>query len=113
MLPNMKTYHLSIALLLGAALFAQAPAAGTAKTAPPVAAKTVKHKGGPTQNATAADIADAKSKGMVWVNTSTRVYHKDGEFFGATKQGKFMTEADAQKAGFHAAKQPKQPAFKK
>jgi hypothetical protein len=52
------------------------------------------------------DIADAKTKGMVWVNTSTKVYHKDGEFYGKTKQGKFMTESDAQKAGCRAAKEP-------
>lgn len=50
------------------------------------------------------DIADAKAKGMVWVNTGTKVYHKDGEFYGKTKQGKFMAEADAQKAGYRAAK---------
>lgn len=55
---------------------------------------------------TAAEIADAKAKGMVWVNTGTKVYHKEGQFYGTTKQGKFMTEADAQKAGFRAAKEP-------
>jgi hypothetical protein len=33
------------------------------------------------------------------------VYHKDGEFYGKTKHGRFMSEADAQKAGYTAAKQ--------
>ncbi|MBY0508311.1 MAG: hypothetical protein K2X03_30645 [Bryobacteraceae bacterium] len=61
-------------------------------------------KGGPTVNASAADIAAAKAKGLVWVNTGTGVYHKDGELFGATKQGKFMTEAEAQAAKYRAAK---------
>jgi hypothetical protein len=51
------------------------------------------------------DIADAKAKGLVWVNTSSKVYHKDGQFYGKTKQGQFMTEADAQKAGNRAAKE--------
>ncbi len=48
------------------------------------------------------DIADAKTKRLVWVNVNTKVYHKDGQFYGKTKQGKFMTEAEAQKAGFRA-----------
>jgi DNA uptake protein ComE-like DNA-binding protein len=44
-------------------------------------------------------------KGMVWVNTSTGVYHRDGDrWYGKTKKGKFMSEADAQKAGFRPAK---------
>lgn len=51
-------------------------------------------------------------KGMVWVNTSTKVYHKEGDrYYGKTKQGKFMTEEDAIKAGYRAAKEP--PAKKK
>jgi hypothetical protein len=41
---------------------------------------------------------------MVWVNTSTKVYHKSGsKYYGNTKQGKWMAEADAQKAGYKAA----------
>ncbi len=52
------------------------------------------------------EIADAKTKGMVWANTNSKVYHVDGEFYGHTKQGKFMTKDEAEKAGFHAAKEP-------
>jgi competence protein ComEA len=44
-------------------------------------------------------------KGMVWVNTSTGVYHREGDrWYGKTKKGKFMSEGDAQKAGFRPAK---------
>ena len=55
---------------------------------------------------TAQDITDAKAKGMVWVNTSTKVYHKDGSQYGTTKKGKFMTEDEAKAAGYKAAKTP-------
>jgi hypothetical protein len=42
---------------------------------------------------------------MVWVNTDSGVFHKEGSrWYGKTKQGKFMTEADALKAGYQAAK---------
>jgi hypothetical protein len=44
-------------------------------------------------------------KRMVWVNLNIRVYHKEGErWYGKSKKGKFMSESDAQKAGFRAAK---------
>jgi hypothetical protein len=43
--------------------------------------------------------------GQVWVNTESHVYHKAGSrFYGKTKQGKYMSEADAIKEGDHAAK---------
>ncbi len=45
--------------------------------------------------------------GMVWVNTSTKVFHREGDrYYGATKQGKWMTEEDALKAGYHESKSP-------
>jgi DNA uptake protein ComE-like DNA-binding protein len=44
-------------------------------------------------------------KGMVWVNTETKIYHKEGSrWYGKTKEGKWMTEADAVKDGNTAAK---------
>jgi hypothetical protein len=49
-------------------------------------------------------IAGAKARGEVWVNTDTGVYHKGGKWYGATKQGQFMTEQEALKAGYRPAK---------
>ena len=43
--------------------------------------------------------------GMVWVNTESKIYHKEGSrFYGRTKKGQYMTEADAAKAGYKPAK---------
>lgn len=51
-----------------------------------------------------SEITDAKAKGMVWANKNTKVYHKDDAQYGKTKNGEFMSEADAQKAGYRMAK---------
>jgi hypothetical protein len=43
--------------------------------------------------------------GLVWVNTDSHVYHKEGSrFYGTTKKGKYMSEADAIKEGDKAAR---------
>ena len=43
--------------------------------------------------------------GMVWVNLESKVYHYEGDrWYGTTKSGKYMPEADAMKAGYRAAK---------
>ena len=66
-----------------------------------------KMKAAATPAPTDAEIADAKAKGMVWANLNTKVYHKsDNAMYGHTKHGQFMTEADAQKAGYKAAQEP-------
>lgn len=53
------------------------------------------------------EISEARSQGKVWVNTSSKVYHKNDQYYGKTKHGKFMTEDEARKAGYKQAKEPK------
>ncbi len=49
--------------------------------------------------------AAAPEKGMVWINLESKVYHKEGSrWYGKTKQGKYMTEEEAIKDGYRAAK---------
>lgn len=52
-----------------------------------------------------ATPAPGGGHGMVWVNTESHVYHKEGSrFYGKTKQGKYVSEADAMKEGDRASK---------
>ena len=57
-----------------------------------------------TGSAGTATPAPGGGRGLVWVNTETHVYHKEGSrFYGATKKGKYVSEADAIKEGDRAA----------
>ncbi|MFL6543907.1 MAG: hypothetical protein ACJ8LM_01835 [Candidatus Udaeobacter sp.] len=57
-----------------------------------------------TAATTAATPAAGGGHGLVWVNTETDVYHKEGSrFYGKTKKGKYVSEADAIKEGDRAA----------
>lgn len=53
-----------------------------------------------------ATQAPGGGPGMVWVNKDTKIYHRQGDrWYGKTKHGEYMTEADAVKAGYHDSKQ--------
>lgn len=97
-------------VVAGAAAAPAVPAAAAktatpAKTAAPATAAPAAAAPAAAPAATATQQPPAK--GMVWVNTATKVYHKEGDrFYGKTKQGKYMTEEDAIKAGYRAAKEP-------
>ena len=52
-----------------------------------------------------ATPAPGGGHGLVWVNSDSHIYHKEGSrFYGKTKKGKYMTEADAIKEGDRASK---------
>lgn len=98
----MKLFRaIALGSLLGAGLILTQSAAFAQAAAP--AAKTAKPAAAPAPSA--SDIAAAKSKNMVWANLNTKVYHYSTDStYGTTKNGKFMTEADAKTAGYRAAK---------
>lgn len=93
---------LAVSLMFsGRAVALQTPKQASERTATKAATTTT--KAATTSAPSDKEIADAQAKGLVRVNTDSTVYHKSGRFYGKTKQGKFMSEADAQKAGYRAA----------
>ena len=80
------------------------PKNSTAAASPAAAAPASAATKGASTQAAAKAPAPGGGHGLVWVNSETHVYHKEGSrFYGTTKKGKYMTEAEATKEGDRAA----------
>ena len=81
----------------------QTQSADVSKTgvAPPPGG-AVKTPGRKDPSQTAA--APGGGAGKVWANPARKVYHcMDDKYYGKTKKGEYMTEADAKAKGMHAS----------
>ena len=82
-----------------------APASSSASTPPASPASTPSGTAPASKPAATQQNLPAKSANMVWVNTDSGVYHmRETRWYGKTKKGKYMTEADAIRAGYKPAK---------
>jgi hypothetical protein len=94
-------YGTSSAASSGTSSPAAPAAAAASKAAPAAAATAAKTK---AETAPAATAAPGGGPGMVWVNKSSKAYHcSTDKWYGKTKNGEYLSEADAKAQGFHAA----------
>ena len=100
-------FHLALLIALVALAFTSLSIAARLPTQTPANPSGHADQGAAKTAATptaAPQTPPANSSGMVWVNTDSGVYHKPGtRYYGKTKHGKYMLEADAIRAGYHAA----------
>jgi len=95
---NISRFFVTMTLCAATSALAQ----NTAATPPTTAAKPAA--------TTSAATKETKSShaGKVWVNLDSKIYHCEGDrHFGTTKNGDYMTLAEAKAQGMTAAKNSK------
>lgn len=73
-------------------------------------APAAESKRAPASAPETAEYQPPPARGMVWVNLETKIYHREGDhWYGKTKHGKYMSEADAVKAGYRLSREKGEP----
>ncbi len=83
------------------ALLLPLPSLAQQTQSPAPAAQTAQPAAGPSA---ASSQPEGSAEVKVWVNTKSGIYHCPGtHWYGATKQGEYMTQSEAQQKGFRPA----------
>jgi len=94
---------------------ARAPAPPSASSSAPAPASRASDapaaQPAPPRGAPSSEYQAPPASGMVWVNLDSKIFHREGDrWYGRTKHGKYMNEADAVKAGYRLSREKGEPA---